>query len=88
MGGSRNLERVQERADNLVTSGQKSHRDDSLPPESRFGSAIELLFDMMLGCQLSHEPSSTWRDRKLPAVFQTVLPDREAEGDRRGCRIA
>ena len=58
MGGSRNLERAQERADNQVTSGQKRHGDDFLPPESRFSSAIELLFDMVLSCQLSHETLS------------------------------
>ena len=55
MGGSRNLELVQERADNLVAAGQKRHRDDSLPSESCFGSPIDRFLDMTLGCQLSHE---------------------------------
>ena len=55
MGGSGNFEPVQERADDLVAAGQKRHGDESLPPESRFSSPLERLFDLMLGCQLPHE---------------------------------
>ena len=49
MGGSRNFEHVQERADDLITAGQKRHGDESLPPERRFSSPVERLFDVMLG---------------------------------------
>ena len=55
MGGSSNLEFVQERADNLVAAGQKRHGDDSLPSENCFGSPVDRFLDMTLGCQLSHE---------------------------------
>jgi len=54
MGGSGNFEPVQERADDLVAAGQKRHGDESLPPESRFSSPVERLFDVMLGCRHCH----------------------------------